>query len=102
MNIGNREYIDDMNGRFKRGSDGDGMNGRFRRGSDGDGMNGRFRRGSNEAARLLDAMDSNREVGSEEAYNTPVRQLITEIPGSAIDIGQQTAQNFALAPPPMC
>ncbi|XP_052142847.1 uncharacterized protein LOC127762386 [Oryza glaberrima] len=39
MNIGNREYIDDMNGRS---------------------------RGSNEAARLLDAMDSNREVGSEE------------------------------------
>ncbi|EAZ23475.1 hypothetical protein OsJ_07169 [Oryza sativa Japonica Group] len=53
MNIGNREYIDDMNGRFRRGSDGDGMNGRFRRGSNG-------------AARLLDAMDSNREIGSED------------------------------------
>uniref|UniRef100_A0A0E0CM51 Uncharacterized protein n=1 Tax=Oryza meridionalis TaxID=40149 RepID=A0A0E0CM51_9ORYZ len=53
MNNGNREYIDDMNGRFKRVSSGDGMNGRFRRGRNG-------------AARLLDAMDSNREVCSED------------------------------------
>uniref|UniRef100_A0A0E0K1A5 Uncharacterized protein n=1 Tax=Oryza punctata TaxID=4537 RepID=A0A0E0K1A5_ORYPU len=53
MNNGDREYIDDMNGRFKRGSSGDGMSGRFRRGSNG-------------AARLLDAMDSNRGVGNED------------------------------------
>uniref|UniRef100_A0A0D9VH88 Uncharacterized protein n=1 Tax=Leersia perrieri TaxID=77586 RepID=A0A0D9VH88_9ORYZ len=56
---------DDMNGGF-RSSNGDDMSGGFRRGSNRDNMAGRFRRGSNGASRLLDAMDNNRGVGSED------------------------------------